>query len=149
MLKGRNRILIVDDEPDILLMLRVNLEAEGYETLLASDGATALRRIEEERPDLVLLDIMMPIVDGWGVLDEVGGSDSGPRVIMLSAKAGEDDVLRAWRNGADEYVTKPFDPDRLMVLVEEVLERSADDRKARRESAIAQSAEVSGEGGEP
>lgn len=149
MLKGRNRILIVDDEPDILLMLRVNLEAEGYETLLASDGATALRRVDEEKPDLVLLDIMMPIVDGWGVLDEVGGSDSGPRVIMLSAKAGEDDVLRAWRNGADEYVTKPFDPDRLMVLVSEVLERSADDRRARRESAIAQSAEASGDGGEP
>lgn len=149
MLKGRNRILIVDDEPDILLMLRVNLEAEGYETLLASDGATALRRIDEEKPDLVLLDIMMPIVDGWGVLDEVGGNDSGPRVIMLSAKAGEDDVLRAWRNGADEYVTKPFDPDRLMSLVSEVLERSNDDRKARRESAIAQSAESSGEGGEP
>lgn len=149
MLKGRNRILIVDDEPDILLMLRVNLEAEGYETLLASDGATALRRIDEEKPDLVLLDIMMPIVDGWGVLDEVGGSDSGPRVIMLSAKAGEDDLLRAWRNGADEYVTKPFDPDRLMVLVAEVLERSSDDRKARRESAIAESAEASGEGSEP
>lgn len=130
-------------------MLRVNLEAEGYETLLASDGATALRRIDEEKPDLVLLDIMMPIVDGWGVLDEVGGNDSGPRVIMLSAKAGEDDVLRAWRNGADEYVTKPFDPDRLMSLVSEVLERSNDDRKARRESAIAQSAESSGEGGEP
>lgn len=130
-------------------MLRVNLEAEGYETLLASDGATALRRIEEEKPDLVLLDIMMPIVDGWGVLDEVGSSDSGPRVIMLSAKAGEDDVLRAWRNGADEYVTKPFDPDRLMVLVSEVLVRSADERKARRETAIAQSAEASAEAGEP
>lgn len=149
MLKGRNRILIVDDEPDILLMLRVNLEAEGYETLLASDGATALRRIEEEKPDLILLDIMMPIVDGWGVLDEVGKNDAGPRVIMLSAKAGEDDVLRAWRNGADEYVTKPFDPDRLVALVAEVLERSLDDRIARRESAIAQSAKASGEGGTP
>lgn len=149
MLKGRNRILIVDDEPDILLMLRVNLEAEGYETLLASDGATALRRIEEEKPDLVLLDIMMPIVDGWGVLDEVGSNESGPRVIMLSAKAGEDDVLRAWRNGADEYVTKPFDPDRLLALVSEVLDRSTEARKERREAAIAQSAEAASESGGP
>ena len=63
------KVLIVDDEPDILLMLRVNLEAEGYQTALAADGETALRRIADERPDLILLDVMMPVMDGWGVLE--------------------------------------------------------------------------------
>lgn len=137
MLKGKSRVLIVDDEPDILLMLRVNLEAEGYETILASDGATALRRISEDHPDIVLLDIMMPILDGWGVLEQSVDVEPHPRVIMLSAKAGDDDIARAWRMGVDEYVTKPFDPDRLIEMVAEVLDRSSDERASRRESALA------------
>lgn len=141
MLKGKNKVLIVDDEPDILLMLRVNLEAEGYETLLASDGATALRRMEEERPDIVLLDIMMPIMDGWGVLEKTDGFEPRPRIIMLSAKAGEDDVTRAWQLGADEYVTKPFDPDRLIEMVGVVLDRSDEERDARRSNALAAGSE--------
>jgi DNA-binding response OmpR family regulator len=117
---ARLRVLIVDDEPDILLMLRVNLEAEGYETLLAGDGETALRRIVEEKPDVVLLDVMMPVLDGWGVLERLGPPESRPRVIVLTAKSSDRDLSRAWELGADEYVTKPFDPDLLLQAIETV-----------------------------
>lgn len=121
MRNGRPRILIVDDEPDILLMLRVNLEAEGYSTLLAGDGETALRRIAEERPDVVLLDVMMPVVDGWGVLERVALMEPRPRVILLTAKSSNRDLSKARELGADEYVTKPFDPDVLLCTIESVL----------------------------
>ncbi|MBX7159713.1 MAG: response regulator [Acidimicrobiia bacterium] len=121
MRNSRPRVLIVDDEPDILLMLRVNLEAEGYSTLLAGDGETALRRIAEERPDLVLLDVMMPVVDGWGVLERLALMDPRPRVILLTAKASTRDLSKARELGADEYVTKPFDPDALLGTIEKVL----------------------------
>ncbi len=123
MLKPKHRVLIVDDEPDILLMLRVNFETEGFDTVLASDGATALRRIKEDSPDVVLLDIMMPILDGWAVLKECAKLDPAPKIIVLSAKAGNDDITRAHNLGADEYVTKPFDPDRLIQIVNDVLAR--------------------------
>lgn len=117
MRSAKPRVLIVDDEPDILLMLRMNLEAEGHETLLAGDGETALRRIGEERPDVVLLDVMMPVLDGWGVLEQLALMQDRPRVIVLSAKSTERDIHRAWELGADEYVTKPFDPDDLMETI--------------------------------
>src|SRR5437660_10893545 len=104
------KVLIVDDEPDVLLLLRIELEAEGYETLLAADGETAIRRILEERPDVVLLDVMMPVVDGWGVLKRLGEHGSDARVIVLSAKASAADVAHALELGALEYVPKPFDP---------------------------------------
>lgn len=116
-------MLIVDDEPDILLMLRVNFETEGYETIFASDGQTALERIAEDKPDVVLLDIMMPILDGWGVLERCRELDHRPLIIVLSAKAGHDDIERAHKLGAYEYVTKPFDPDQLVKIVGEALGR--------------------------
>jgi len=124
MLKGRPRVLIVDDEPDILLMLRVNFETEGYETIFASDGATALKRIAEDKPDVVLLDIMMPIMDGWGVLEGCQSLEHRPAIIVLSAKAGHDDIERAHSLGAYEYVTKPFDPEQLVEIVGEALGRA-------------------------
>src|SRR5438132_101328 len=86
-MKKPAKILIVDDEPDILLLLRIDLEAEGYETLLAADGDTALRRIADERPDLVLLDVMMPVIDGWGVLQRLHDMGHPTRVVVVSAKA--------------------------------------------------------------
>jgi DNA-binding response OmpR family regulator len=115
---SRGRVLIVDDEPDILLMLRVNLESEGYVTALAGDGETALRRIEEEKPDVVLLDVMMPVMDGWGVLGNLHRMDPRPRILVLSAKSGDRDMAKAYELGADEYVTKPFDPDELIKSIE-------------------------------
>ena len=115
------KVLIVDDEPDILLMLRVNLEAEGYQTALAADGETALRRIADERPDVILLDVMMPVMDGWGVLEALGRDLFTHRVVVLSAKSSERDLNRAVELGACAYLSKPFDPDELIGVIGRVL----------------------------
>lgn len=126
------RVLIVDDEPDVLLLLRIELEAEGYETLLAADGETAIRRILEERPDVVLLDVMMPVVDGWGVLKRLAEAHCDTRVIVLSAKASDSDVARALELGAHEYVTKPFEPAALLATVAHVLSSTPADLEGGR-----------------
>jgi DNA-binding response OmpR family regulator len=136
--KRAPRVLIVDDEPDVLLLLRIELEAEGYETLLAADGETALRRIVEERPDVVLLDVMMPVVDGWGVLQRLADQRSTARVIVLSAKASDSDVVHALELGAQEYVTKPFDPAALLVTVAHVLHSTPADLEAGRRRRLEQ-----------
>ncbi len=130
------RVLIVDDEPDILLMLRVSLEADGYETALAADGESALRRMERESFDLVLLDVMMPVMDGWGVLEALQTNPSPPRVIVVSAKSGERDLVRAIRLGAADYVTKPFSLESLSGLIASVLTWSPSELAAHQESAI-------------
>lgn len=118
------KILIVDDEPDILLMLRMGLEDEGHEIVMAADGAMALERIAEHRPDLVLLDVMMPVLDGWGVLERQREVGDATTVIMLSAKSEESDIAKAMTLGAKDYVVKPFDLDKLVALVGRVLEGS-------------------------
>ena len=137
-MKRAARVLIVDDEPDVLLLLRIELEAEGYETLLAADGETALRRIAEERPDIVLLDVMMPVVDGWGVLKRLAQVGSPTRVIVLSAKASEGDVAHALDLGAHEYVTKPFEPAALLATVAHVLSSAPADLEAGRRRRLDQ-----------
>lgn len=128
------KVLIVDDEPDILLMLRINLEAEGYETALAADGETALRRIADEEPDVVVLDVMMPVMDGWSVLESLSSRPGAPRVVVLSAKTASRDVRRALDLGAAEYLTKPFEPEGLLATISRVLHASdgeiADGRRA-------------------
>jgi DNA-binding response OmpR family regulator len=130
-----SRVLIVDDEPDILLMLRVNLESAGYETALAADGETALQRISEGHFDLMLLDVMMPVMDGWGVLDNLSRYEDPPRVIVVSAKSSDKDVARALDAGAVDYLTKPFSPRNLAAVAAEVLALHDDElsqyRKAR------------------
>lgn len=115
------KVLIVDDEPDVLLSLRVILEASGFDPSLAADGETALRRIDEEHPDVVLLDIMMPVLDGWYVLSELSGRARRPHVIVCSAKTGEADRRRAADLGADDYVTKPYAPEHLIERIRSVL----------------------------
>jgi DNA-binding response OmpR family regulator len=130
------RVLIVDDEPDILLMLRVNLEADGYETALAADGESALRRIEQEDFDLVLLDVMMPVMDGWSVLDVLQAHPAPPRVIVVSAKSGDKDIARAIQSGAADYVVKPFSPDHLSGLIGEVLRWSDEELTTHRQLAV-------------
>ncbi len=131
-----SKVLIVDDEPDVLLLLRVNMEGAGFETTLAADGETALRRIEEEHPDVVLLDIMMPVMDGWGVLRELSARTDTPLVVVVSAKSSDRDIVRALTSGAHEYVTKPFDPDDLVHIVERVLTSSAEELEAQRRKMI-------------
>jgi DNA-binding response OmpR family regulator len=116
-------ILLVDDEPDILLMLRMSLEDEGHEIVMASDGERGLERLAADRPAIMLLDVMMPVLDGWGVLERKKGLGDATPVIVLSAKTEASDIDRAMALGATEYVTKPFDLDKVVALVTEVLSR--------------------------
>jgi two-component system, OmpR family, response regulator MprA len=133
---ARRKILIVDDDPDLLLLLRTTLESEGYDAALASDGRAALARIGEDEPDLVLLDLMMPVLDGWGVLDALAGT--APRVVVVSAKSGEQDMARAYEMGAAEYVVKPYDPLTLVETIRSVLDRSEEDERRHRSRMLAE-----------
>jgi len=104
-------VLAVDDDPGMLEMLRVGLELEGYRVITALDGRTALRKIRAENPALVILDVMMPGMDGWEVLDRIESSPqmAGIPVIMLTALVEDMDVMRGLEKGAIDYITKPFD----------------------------------------
>jgi DNA-binding response OmpR family regulator len=130
------KVLIVDDEPDILLMLRVNLEAEGYETAMAADGETALERLGADRFDLMLLDVMMPVMDGWGVLDNLRNVDEPPLVVVISAKSSDRDVARALESGAVDFMAKPFSTRELTALIADVLALSEDDVPAYRQKRL-------------
>ena len=130
------RLLLVDDEPDILLMLQINLELEGHEVVLAGNGEEALARIADSHPDVVLCDVMMPVLDGWGVLERLAAVDDRPPVIMISAKSQPSDALQAFRLGADGYVTKPFDLERLTAEVAATLQRTPEERAAHRRAEL-------------
>ena len=132
-----SRVLIVDDEPDILLMLRVNLEADGFETALAADGETALKRLSDEPFDLVVLDVMMPLLDGWGVLDRMKEISGSPRVIVLSARTSAPDRRRALQAGAAAFIAKPFSPTQLSAMATRVLALSPSELEVERQAAIA------------
>jgi DNA-binding response OmpR family regulator len=116
------RILVVDDDPTILRLLQVNLEMEGHEVLPAEDGYQALATLRAERPEVVLLDVMMPGLDGWQVCEQIRADAdvaiAATPVVFLSARAQESDLTRGAEAGADAYVTKPFDPLALIELVE-------------------------------
>jgi DNA-binding response OmpR family regulator len=112
------RILVVDDDQVIQQLLKVNLELEGYAVEVASDGEEALVLFGRFRPDLVLLDIMMPKLDGWEVARRLAGTTGGPPpIVLLSARAQESDVQKGNDLGVAAYVTKPFDPIQLLHLV--------------------------------
>ncbi len=121
--KERKRILVVDDEQRMIDFIRMNLELDGYQVLQARDGATALEVIRTQLPDLVLLDIMMPELDGFETLRMLREFSSVP-VIMLTAKGEEDDKVRGLELGADDYVTKPFGPRELSSRIKAVLRRA-------------------------
>jgi DNA-binding response OmpR family regulator len=120
---GRPRVLVVEDDPDLLVVLRVNLEGAGLETMLASDGHTAIARIETERPDAVLLDVMLPGIDGWSVLEHLQARGDPVPVVVCSAKKNPEDMARAEDLGAVAYLVKPFDIDRLVAAVTEAAGR--------------------------
>jgi CheY-like chemotaxis protein len=108
------RVLIVDDEPDILLLLRLNLEGAGFETGLAADGDEALQRLRRESFDVVLLDLAMPVLDGFGVLAAWRDDDAAPPVVVLTAYANTEGYRdRAFALGAAGFVPKPPDFDSL------------------------------------
>lgn len=108
------RILVVDDEPDILLLHRLNLEGAGHEVLLVADGMKALERIGADRPDCVVLDVMMPVLDGWGVLEALQGRSDPPPVLVVSAKSAAADIEHALSMGAKGYLAKPFNAHTLL-----------------------------------
>jgi len=116
-------VLLVDDEPDILLMLRMSFEDEGHDVVTAANGEQALQRLAEGGIDAVVLDMMMPVVDGWGVLKgKLATGDTTP-VIVVSAKSDPRDAEKVVELGAVDYVMKPFDLDGLIRLVTEVVNR--------------------------
>lgn len=133
-MNARRRVLVVDDEPDVLLLCRVNLEFEGYEVLEASDGQEALDLLEAEHPDVILLDVMMPRIDGWAVLDHVKRTPelADIPVVMLTAKVQDQDPIRGWSHGVAEYITKPFSPLALSQVLEDVLTTDPEEEEARR-----------------
>jgi CheY-like chemotaxis protein len=114
------RVLAVDDDPTILRLLQVNLQMEGHDVVTASDGVEALAKARESRPEVVLLDVMMPGLDGWQVCEQLRADpDIGDTpVVFVSARAQESDLARGHAVGANAYITKPFDPVELTELVE-------------------------------
>jgi DNA-binding response OmpR family regulator len=117
-------VLVVDDEPKIIRFVRAELEAAGYEVHAASDGATALEMIQAKQPDLLVLDIIMPGMDGFEVLKRSRETSSVP-VILLTARGSDADKVRGLDLGADDYLTKPFSPDELSARIRAVLRRSS------------------------
>jgi two-component system, OmpR family, alkaline phosphatase synthesis response regulator PhoP len=109
-------VLVVDDEPQVVWMLQFSLEAEGFQTFAARDGRTALDELRQHRPQLMLLDIMMPVMDGWSVLQEIRDIPEGerPRVVVVSARATLRDRAKAAELGAVAFVAKPFNVDDLL-----------------------------------
>ena len=117
------RVLVVDDDPQVVRLLRVNLELEGYDVVSASDGNEALEAVAAEDPDLVVCDVMMPGIDGTEVVRRLRADNVKTPVVMLSAKAMRSDMRKGLDAGADEYVTKPFDPAELIEVVDRLLGR--------------------------
>ncbi len=128
--KGRfgmaKSILIVEDDNNIADLLRLYLEKEGYQATIAADGTQGIDLYRRLRPDLVLLDVMMPGVDGWGVLRAIR-QDSQTPVIMLTAKGETTDKVSGLKQGADDYITKPFEMKEVLARIEAVLRRTAAD----------------------
>jgi DNA-binding response OmpR family regulator len=116
-------VLVVDDDPDIRGLLAFTLEDEGHTVRVACDGDAALVAMAERAPDCMVLDLMMPGLDGFAVLRSKRQQGLAPetRILILTCKTAERDFVRGWELGADEYVTKPFDPVRVTTIVSELL----------------------------
>jgi len=121
------RILLIDDDQSLHTLLGEYLERQGYSMLHATDGREGLRMVFEERPDLVILDVMMPRLDGWQTLERIRDLSDLP-VILLTARGSEPDKLQGFRLGSDDYVTKPFSFAELAARVEAVLKRAEGQR---------------------
>jgi two-component system KDP operon response regulator KdpE len=132
------RVLVVDDEPQIVRALRINLKARGYEVDVAPDGATALRAAADRHPDLVVLDLGLPDMEGAEVIAGLRGWTSVP-IIVLSGRAGSSDKVGALDAGADDYVTKPFGVDELLARIRAVTRRARPDEP---EAAVARIGEL-------
>ena len=118
------KILAVDDERHIVRLVEVNLARAGYQVVTAFDGREALQKVEAEKPDLIVLDVMMPYMDGFEVLRNLKANPETAEipVIMLTAKAQDADVFRGWQSGVDCYLTKPFNPMELLTFVKRIFD---------------------------
>jgi DNA-binding response OmpR family regulator len=120
-----SRVLIVEDDEDVRELVRIVVERAGLEAVGAGDGHTGLRRFYDVRPDIVVLDVEIPKLDGWAVLERIRELSDVP-VLMLTASAGELEKVRGLRGGADDYLTKPFGNQELAARIEALLRRSRD-----------------------
>ena len=127
-------VLVAEDDRNIADLLKMYLEKEGYAVTWAPDGGQALEKFRAIKPDLVLLDVMMPVMDGWSVCRAIRAESKAP-IIMLTAKGETDDKVTGLKSGADDYVTKPFEMKELLARIEAVLRRTSGistEKKARR-----------------
>ena len=122
------KILVCDDERHIVRLIQVNLEKQGYQVVTAFDGKEGLEKIRSEKPSLVVLDVMMPYMDGFEVLKNLRREPATEHlpVIMLTAKAQDKDVFEGYHYGADMYLTKPFNPMELVSFVKRITENNGD-----------------------
>ena len=127
------KILIVEDDNNIADLLRLYLEKENYEVCIASDGGKGVEQFRRFQPDLVLLDLMLPVLDGWGVCRTIRAESKTP-VIMLTAKGETEDKVNGLKQGADDYITKPFEMQEVLARIEAVLRRAgnAPEKNSRR-----------------
>ena len=116
-------VLVVEDEINIAQLLQMYLEREGYAVTIANDGGQGLAKFRSIQPDLVLLDVMMPVMDGWTLCKTIRSESQTP-VIMLTAKSETDDKVMGLRSGADDYITKPFEMKEVLARIEAVLRRA-------------------------
>ena len=132
------RVLVIDDEPDVLLLCRVNLEHAGHEVLEAHGGRDGLALARERHPDVVVLDLMMPAMNGYEVLAALREDDvtRDVPVVVLTAKVHREDRIRSWTDGAADFVAKPFVPQRLLEALDRVTAMNADERAERRAQAL-------------
>ena len=127
-------VLVVEDDKNIAELLQMYLEKEGYAVTVASDGGQGLSKFRAIKPDLVLLDVMMPVMDGWAVCRAIRTESQTP-IIMLTAKGETDDKVTGLRTGADDYITKPFEMREVLARIEAVLRRTGEkttEKKSRR-----------------
>lgn len=137
-MQAKKKILIVDDEKQIVALVRLHMEISGYEVLSAKDGEEALAIIGKEKPDLMILDLMLPKIDGWEVCKRLRADSKigSIPVIMLTARTETADKLKGFEYGADDYVTKPFSPRELMARVKRVLARAENGPAAPRQHSF-------------
>jgi DNA-binding response OmpR family regulator len=124
MTNNSKKVLVCDDDPVILKLLQVNLELEGYEVITGRNGEEAVRMARAELPDLIILDIMMPLLDGYQACSQIKSQEATKDipVIFLSAKAQHSDIQKGIAHGVAAYMTKPFDPNELLAIIERLTE---------------------------
>jgi DNA-binding response OmpR family regulator len=119
------KVLIVDDEPSIIMSLDFLMRKAGYSVMVARDGNEAIRHVDQDEPDVVVLDIMMPLVDGYEVCEYIKKKKKlDSKVIFLTAKSREEDIEKGFAAGADDYMTKPFSTKKLVEKVKQLIDKN-------------------------